>query len=60
MVMYRVIEKLHLNTGLGKGRLSYMFTAAATIIAAVVFSVVCKKILSIAEKKVRAIKGLTV
>ncbi len=57
MVMYRVIDKMHLNTILGKGWLSYIFTAATTIIAAVVFSVVCKKILSIAEKKLREVKG---
>ena len=57
MVMYRVIDKMHLNTILGKGWLSYIFTAATTIIAAVVFSVVCKKTLSIAEKKLREVKG---
>lgn len=50
MVMFRVIEKLHINTIFGNGWIQYAVTAILTICGAVIFSVVVKKGLEIAEK----------
>ena len=58
MVMFRVIEKLHLTHFLGDGLLSYIITAAGTIMAAVMFSVVCRKIITIIENKATEIKQI--
>ena len=44
MVIYRVIEKLHLVHLFGNGLLAYIFTAVAVICGSVVFSV-CAKVL---------------
>lgn len=57
MVMYRLIEKLHLDTVLGNGWLSYVVAAAGTIVAAVVFSAVCKRLIETAEKKIVKMKA---
>lgn len=56
MVMFRVIEKLHLTHLLGNGWLSYIITAIGTIVAAVMFSVACKQIIVFIESKVTEIK----
>lgn len=48
MVMFRVIEKLHINTMFGKGWIQYAATAVLTICGATVFSVLLKKVLAIA------------
>ena len=47
MVMFRVIEKLHLNTMLGIGWFQYIVTVALVFIGAACFSVVVKKIIKI-------------
>ena len=46
MVIYRVIEKLHLVHLFGNGLLAYIFTAVAVICGSVVFSVCAKWILN--------------
>lgn len=56
MVIYRVLEKLHLVHLFGNGLLAYIFTAVAVICGSVVFSVCAKwflnKIESIVKEKV--------
>ena len=52
MVMFRVIEKLGLNTMIGNGWLQYGVTVVATICGAVVFSVAVKKGIEAVEKYV--------
>lgn len=56
MVIYRVLEKLHLIHLFGNGLLAYIFTAVAVICGSVVFSVCAKwflnKIESIVKEKV--------
>ena len=42
MVIYRVLEKLHLVHLFGNGLLAYIFTAVAVICGSVVFSVCAK------------------
>ena len=51
MVMFRVIEKLHLNTIFGNGWLQYIVTVALVFIGAACFSVVVKKIIKSIENK---------
>lgn len=50
MVMYRVIEKIGLNTIIGDEYLQYIFTVIITVCGTVVFSVVLKTILKIAGR----------
>lgn len=50
MVIFRVIEKLHLNTVLGHGWLQYAVTVVLTICGAVIFSVISKMGLEAAIK----------
>lgn len=52
MVIFRVIEKLHINTMLGDGWLQYAVTVLLTIGGAAVFSVIVKKGLEIAGQMV--------
>ena len=56
MVIYRVLEKLHLVHLFGNGLLAYIFTAVVVICGSVVFSVCAKwflnKIESIVKEKV--------
>ena len=49
MVIYRVLEKLHLVQLFGNGLLAYVFTAAAVICGSVVFSVCAKWFLNKVE-----------
>lgn len=46
MVIYRVLEKLHLVHLFGNGLLAYIFTAVAVICGSVVFSVCAKRFLN--------------
>lgn len=52
MVIFRVIEKLHINTILGNGWIQYVVSVILTVCGAVVFSVVLKKVLAIAGRVV--------
>lgn len=49
MVIYRVLEKLHLIHLFGNGLLAYIFTTVAVICGSVVFSVCAKRFLNIIE-----------
>jgi peptidoglycan/LPS O-acetylase OafA/YrhL len=49
MVMFRAIEKLHINTMFGNGWFQYVVTVVLTIGGAVVFSVVIRKGIEIAR-----------
>lgn len=53
MVMFRVIEKLQINTMFGDGWLQYVITVVLTICGAAVFSVIVKNELEMAEGIVR-------
>lgn len=53
MVMFRVIEKLHINTKLGDGWLQYALTVIVVLAGAVVFSTLVKWGISIGGKAVR-------
>lgn len=44
MVIFRVVEKLHINTMIGSGWLQYIVTVIITLAGTVVFSVAVKKI----------------
>ena len=59
MVIYRVLEKLHLVHLFGNGLLAYVFTAAAVICGSVVFSVCAKwflnKIETFLKERVRRV-----
>ncbi len=50
MVIFRVVEKLHINTIFGSGWLQYAVTVIITLVGAVLFSVVVKKIIDIFGK----------
>lgn len=47
MVIFRIIEKLHLNTILGNGLLQYIVTVIIVIIGSIFFSLVVKKIIDV-------------
>ena len=51
MVMFRVIEKLHLNTMFGNGWFQYIVTVTLVFIGAVCFSVIVKKLIKIIGNK---------
>lgn len=48
MVMFRVIEKLHINMIFGNGWTQYAVTVILTVCGATVFSMLLKKVLAIA------------
>ena len=47
MVIFRVIEKLHINTMFGNRWIQYVVTVILTVCGATVFSVLLKKVLAI-------------
>lgn len=51
MVMFRIIEKLHLNTVLGNGWIQYLITVVLVFFSAACFSVVVKKAIEFIENK---------
>ncbi|MBR3150133.1 MAG: acyltransferase [Eubacterium sp.] len=59
MMFFRLIEKLKLSHLFENDILSYIFTAAVTLAAAIVFSFAVKKIFSIVESKALCRKNLT-
>lgn len=48
MIMFRVIEKLHINMIFGNGWLQYAVTVILVVCGAAVFSMLLKKVLAIA------------
>lgn len=55
MVLFRVVERLGLNTRFGNGWLQYLNTVVLVLTATVVFSVVMKKVIYVAESKMPAL-----
>ena len=51
MVVFRLIEKMRLNIMFGNGWLQYFITIILVLVGAACFSVVVKKFIEIAEKK---------
>lgn len=49
MIVFRIIDKLHLNYLFGTGWLSYIVTVCVVLIGTIIFSVVFKKLLEIIE-----------
>ena len=52
MVIFRVGEKLHLNSIMGNGWLQYIFTVLWVLAGAALFAVVMQKIFNIIENKI--------
>lgn len=52
MVMFRVLEKLHLNTVIGDGWLQYLMIVVMTVTGATVFAVAMQEVLKIVETKI--------
>lgn len=55
MVLFRVIEQLGLNTQFGNGWLQYLITVVLVLTATVIFSVVMKRVIYVAESKIPAL-----
>ena len=55
MVLFRVIERLGLNTRFGNGWLQYLITVVLVLTATVIFSVVMKRVIYVAESKIPAL-----
>lgn len=51
MVIFRVLEKLHLNTALGDGWMQYVFTVVIVVAGASVFAVVMQRVIGFVERK---------
>ena len=51
MFIFRIAEKLHLNTIIGNGWLQYLFTAVAVLIGSIIFSLVMRKLIQSAKSK---------
>lgn len=55
MVLFRVIEQLGLNIQFGNGWLQYLITVVLVLTATVIFSVVMKRVIYVAESKIPAL-----
>ena len=55
MLLFRVIERLGLNTRFRNGWLQYLITVALVLTATVIFSVIMKKVIYVAESKISAL-----
>lgn len=51
MVVFRLVEKIGLNRMFGNGWLQYFITVGLVFVGAACFSVIVKKFIGIAEKK---------
>ena len=51
MVVFRLVEKIDLNRMFGNGWLQYFITVILVLVGAAGFSVIVKKFIDIAEKK---------
>ena len=52
MVIFRIVEKLGLNQMIGNGWIQYMVTAVIVLLGVIFFSVVVKKLIGLAGKKI--------
>ena len=51
MFIFRIVEKLKLNTIIGNGWLQYLFTVVSVLIGAIIFSLIMQRIIQIARCK---------
>ena len=56
MVIFRVVEKLGLNTMFGNGLLQYVITVVLVLIGATIFAFVMQKLISFIEKKITGLR----
>lgn len=56
MLLFRVVEKLHLTTMFGNGWLQYIITVCLVILGTIVFSYIMQKLINYAEKKIIKLK----
>lgn len=59
MVIFRVIERLGINTMIGNGWAQYAVTAVIVLVGAIIFSAIMKKLLDLLGKKVSKGKAKT-
>lgn len=52
MVIFRVVERLGINTIIGNGWVQYAVTVAIVLVGTIIFSAVMKKILDLLGEKV--------
>lgn len=52
MVIFRIVEKLGLNQMIGNGWIQYMVTVVIVLLGVIFFSVVVKKLIGLAGKKI--------
>lgn len=52
MVIFRIVEKLNINTMIGNGILQYVVTVVVVIVGTIVFSLLIEKILEIIKRKI--------
>ena len=52
MVIFRVVERLGINTIIGNGWIQYIVTVVIVLVGTIIFSAIMKKILDLLEKKV--------
>lgn len=53
MMIFRIMEKLNLNTCFGNGWLQYVFTLGLVLLGAICYSYIVKKIILIIERKMK-------
>lgn len=58
MIIFRVGEKLHLNSLIGNGWMQYIFTVLYVVIGATVFAVVMQKVIKAVETKIDLNKSM--
>lgn len=51
MVIFRVVERLGINTAIGNGWVQYAVTVVIVLVGTVIFSVIMKRILNLLGKK---------
>lgn len=57
MVVFRALEKIKINTVIGDGWIQYVFTVTVVLFGAILFAVIMKKTIGMAEKFFSKIKG---
>ena len=55
MVLFRVIERLGLNTRFGNSWLQYLITVVLVLTATVIFSVVMKQVIYVVQQKMQTL-----
>lgn len=52
MVIFRVIEKLHLNTIVGNGVAQYIATVSVVVVGTICFAFAMQRVLKLIEKRI--------